>query len=100
MIDPGRYIEQYIDFAKKEGMEVIAAAETHIHADFLSGSRELSTLYHTNLYVSDEGDCDWKYQYLNEGRYNLVREGTEFKVGHIKFNVIHTPGHTPESISF
>ncbi|CDN36970.1 MBL fold metallo-hydrolase [Bacillus thuringiensis] len=100
VIDPSRYIEQYIEFAKKEGMEVIAAAETHIHADFLSGSRELSTLYHTNLYVSDEGDCDWKYQYLNEGRYKLVREGTEFKVGHIKFDVIHTPGHTPESISF
>ncbi|MDZ4590256.1 MBL fold metallo-hydrolase [Bacillus cereus group sp. BceL295] len=100
VIDPSRYIEQYIEFAKKEGMEVIAAAETHIHADFLSGSRELSNLYHANLYVSDEGDCDWKYQYLNEGRYKLVREGTEFKVGHIKFNVIHTPGHTPESISF
>lgn len=42
VIDPSRYIEQYIEFAKKEGMEVIAAAETHIHADFLSGSRELS----------------------------------------------------------
>ncbi|MFK4011534.1 MBL fold metallo-hydrolase [Bacillus cereus] len=100
VIDPSRYIEQYIKFAKKEGMEVIAAAETHIHADFLSGSRELSTLYHATLYVSDEGDCDWKYQYLNEGQYRLVNEGTEFKVGHIKFNVIHTPGHTPESISF
>ncbi|MBG9715068.1 MBL fold metallo-hydrolase [Bacillus cereus] len=100
VIDPSRYIEQYIEFAKKEGMEVIAAAETHIHADFLSGSRELSNLYHANLYVSDEGDFDWKYQYLNEGRYQLVSEGTVFKVGHIKFNVIHTPGHTPESISF
>ncbi|HHY0839024.1 TPA: MBL fold metallo-hydrolase [Bacillus thuringiensis] len=100
VIDPSRYIEQYIEFAKKEGMEVIAAAETHIHADFLFGSRELSNLYHANLYVSDEGDFDWKYQYLNEGRYQLVSEGTEFKVGHIKFNVIHTPGHTPESISF
>ncbi|EJS46848.1 hypothetical protein ICG_05438 [Bacillus cereus BAG1X1-3] len=100
VIDPGRYIEQYIEFAKKEGMEVIAAAETHIHADFLSGSRKLSHLYNANLYVSDEGDIDWKYQYLNDGRYNLVREGTEFKVGHIKFNVMHTPGHTPESISF
>ncbi|MDA2330415.1 MBL fold metallo-hydrolase [Bacillus cereus] len=100
VIDPSRYIEQYIEFTKKEGMEVIAAAETHIHADFLSGSRELSNLYHANLYVSDEGDFDWKYQYLNEGRYQLVSEGTEFKVGHIKFNVIHTPGHTPESISF
>ncbi|MES5894104.1 MULTISPECIES: MBL fold metallo-hydrolase [Bacillus cereus group] len=100
VIDPSRYIEQYIEFAKKEGMEVIASAETHIHADFLSGSRELSLLFNANLYVSDEGDSEWKYQYLNEGRYNLVREGTEFKVGHIKFNVIHTPGHTPESISF
>ena len=74
VIDPSRYIEQYIEFAKKEGMEVIAAAETHIHADFLSGSRELSLLFNANLYVSDEGDSDWKYQNLNEGRYNLVRE--------------------------
>ncbi|QBP90316.1 MBL fold metallo-hydrolase (plasmid) [Bacillus mycoides] len=100
VIDPSRCIEQYIEYARKEGMEIIAAAETHIHADFLSGARELSHLYKANLYVSDEGDCDWKYQYLNEIQYHLVREGTEFKIGHIKFKVIHTPGHTPESISF
>ncbi|PFB92716.1 Zn-dependent hydrolase [Bacillus cereus] len=100
VIDPSRCIEQYIEYARKEGMEIIAAAETHIHADFLSGARELSHLYKANLYVSDEGDCDWKYQCLNEIQYHLVREGIEFKIGHIKFKVIHTPGHTPESISF
>lgn len=100
IIDPGRFIEQYIEFAKQEGLKIIAVAETHIHADFLSGAKEFSLLYNTRLYLSDEGDKNWKYEYLNEVNHQLLKDTDEFDIGNIKFQVIHTPGHTPESISF
>ncbi|MDP4170584.1 MAG: rhodanese-like domain-containing protein, partial [Bacillota bacterium] len=52
------------------------------------------------LYMSDEGDSDWKYLYLSDYEHVLLKEGSTFSVGKIVFEVIHTPGHTPESISF
>jgi hydroxyacylglutathione hydrolase len=52
------------------------------------------------LYVSDEGPAEWKYSYASQYNHQLVHNGDEFMVGNIKFTVMHTPGHTPESISF
>lgn len=100
VIDPGRNVDQYIDTAKKEGMRIVAAAETHIHADFVSGAKELAKRCGAKLYLSDEGDENWKYQYLDEVHYELVREGSVFTVGNVEFKVLHTPGHTPEHVSF
>src|SRR5690606_29371040 len=71
-------------------------AETHIHADFLSGSRELSKVTGGELYLSDEGGEDWQYQFPHTG----VNHGSIIKVGNLTLEVLHTPGHTPESISF
>src|SRR5690606_39691053 len=70
--------------------------ETHIHADFLSGTRELAALTGATMYLSDEGGPDWLYQFAHEG----LREGDVIRVGNLSLEVIHTPGHTPESISF
>ncbi|WP_147535618.1 MBL fold metallo-hydrolase [Bacillus marasmi] len=100
VIDPARNIEVYIKEAEKEGLNITAATETHIHADFVSGCKQLARTVGAKLYLSDEGDENWKYQYLNEVKYELVKEGSSFMVGNVKFDVIHTPGHTPESISF
>ncbi len=100
VIDPARNIDVYIEEAKKEGLVITAATETHIHADFVSGCKEIAKKTGAKLYLSDEGTEDWKYQYLNEVEYELVKEGSIFKVGNVEFEVIHTPGHTPESISF
>ena len=100
VIDPARYLEPYFETAKTEGLTIIAAAETHIHADYLSGARELGVQYDALLYLSDEGDDDWKYEYLDDVNYTLLKDGDEFHIGKIKFETIHTPGHTPESISF
>ena len=77
-------------------MHITHVAETHIHADFLSGSRELAALTGAKLYLSDEGGPDWQYQFDHVS----LKDGDEFKVGNLKIEVIHTPGHTPESISF
>jgi len=106
VIDPQRDVERYIAAAAKEGMKITAITETHIHADFLSGSRELAERTDGRLYLSDEGDADWKYQWLHKkrggGNYNhqLVKHGNKFKVGNIQLEVLHTPGHTPEHICF
>lgn len=81
-------------------MKIIAAAETHIHADFVSGTLELASRLGTRAYLSDEGDQDWKYQFVDQIDHVLVKDGDSFKVGGITFKIMHTPGHTPEHISF
>src|SRR6056297_528378 len=100
VVDPGRDIEQYLAMAEREGVTVTAVAETHIHADYVSGARELADRVGAKLYVSDEGPAEWKYLYLDAYDHQLVRDGDHFMIGNIKFDVMHTPGHTPESISF
>ncbi|MCB0193715.1 MAG: MBL fold metallo-hydrolase [Anaerolineae bacterium] len=100
IVDPGRDIAPYVAFAEENGMQIIAVTETHIHADFVSGARELAEQVGAKLILSDEGDKDWKYQYLAEYDHELVYDGTVFKIGNIKIEVMHTPGHTPEHISF
>ena len=100
IVDPARDIEQYISAAEANDMRIVAAAETHIHADFVSGARELAERSSARLYLSDEGDQDWKYLYLDAYDHQLLTEGNEFMIGNVKFEVMHTPGHTPESISF
>ncbi|OXM87043.1 MBL fold metallo-hydrolase [Paenibacillus rigui] len=100
VIDPARNVEPYLRTAKKEGLTITAATETHIHADFVSGARQLAKECGAVLYLSDEGDENWKYLYLNDVQHVLVKDGSTFKIGNVEFQVIHTPGHTPESISF
>lgn len=100
IVDPGRDVDQYIEMADHEGVKITAVAETHIHADYVSGARELADRIDAKLYVSDEGPAEWKYLYLDGYDHKLVRDGDHFMIGNIRFDVIHTPGHTPESISF
>lgn len=100
IVDPGRDIQQYIDAAKKEDMKIVGVAETHIHADYVSGARELAHQHGAKLFVSDEGPADWKYFYAKDYNHQLLTEGDTFSAGKVEFKVIHTPGHTPESISF
>lgn len=100
VVDPMRDIIAYEELAKKEKLNIVGALETHIHADFVSGSRELNDRFGTKLYISDEGDADWKYQNLDGISHQLLKDGDQFNIGNLVFEVMHTPGHTPESISF
>lgn len=106
VIDPERDVDRYIDLAKANGLRIVATAETHIHADFVSGSRELAERVGARVYVSDEGDADWKYQWLDKkaggGSYDhrLLKDGDSFRIGNIEIKAIHTPGHTPEHLVF
>lgn len=100
VIDPNRDVYAYLDAAEQEGLRIIGVTETHIHADFLSGARELARLADATLYLSDEGDADWKYAFANELNVRLVRDGDVIRAGAVRLDVLHTPGHTPEHISF
>ena len=101
IVDPMRDIQRYLDIAEKEGLEIVAAAETHIHADYLTGMREFAEKG-IKILVSDEGDADWKYEWVagSDYAYRLLKEGDEFAIGNIRFTVKHTPGHTPEHLSY
>ncbi len=106
VIDPERDVDRYIDLAAEHDLTIVAAAETHIHADFLSGARQLAHHHGAKVYVSDEGDENWKYRWLQKGPagrpydHKLLHDGDTFSIGNIEFRAMHTPGHTPEHIIF
>lgn len=106
VIDPERDVDRYLELAAANELRIVAAAETHIHADFLSGARELAEKTGCRLYLSDEGGPDWLYGWLDQkaggGRYDavLLKDGDAFTIGNIRFRALHTPGHTPEHIAF
>ena len=96
VIDAKRDVDTYIDIARANNMKITHIFETHIHADFLAGSRELAELTGAELYLSDEGGPGWEYDFPHHG----LKDGSRVEVGNLTFEVLHTPGHTPESISF
>ena len=96
VVDPRRDIGVYLADAEANGLRIAAVTETHIHADYLSGSRELAAATGAALYLSDEGGPDWRYPLAHEP---LVH-GTTFDVGNIRLQAVHTPGHTPEHMMF
>jgi hydroxyacylglutathione hydrolase len=100
IVDPMRHIQPYLTAAQKEGLRITHIVETHIHADFVSGARELAAATDARIYLSDMGPSEWKYAYADDPRVVLVRDGDHFMVGNIRIDVLHTPGHTPEHISF
>jgi hydroxyacylglutathione hydrolase len=100
VIDPLRDIEPYLAMAAAQNLRITAVTETHIHADFLSGSRELSAATGATMYLSDEGDALWKYAFADDPRVVLMKDGFVIRVGNLSLKAIHTPGHTPEHMSF
>lgn len=101
VIDPERDIEQYKKLAAENHLRITAVAETHIHADFVSGGQEFAKDKTIHLYLSAEGGPDWTYVWPgSRPNTHFVKDGQTFMVGNIRVEVVHTPGHTPEHISF
>lgn len=98
IIDPIRDLTKYIKVADNEGFAITHAAETHIHADFASGIRDVANKIHANIYVSGEGEDELSYKNMPQQTHFVKHQDTIY-VGNIKLEVLHTPGHTPESIS-
>ena len=99
IVDPMRDITPYLQAADAEGLRITHITETHIHADYVSGSRELAAHTGAHLFLSDMGDDYWKYAFADDNA-TLLHDGDHWMVGNIRIDVLHTPGHTPEHISF
>jgi hydroxyacylglutathione hydrolase len=100
IVDPNRDIGPYIQAANDEGLRITHVTETHIHADFVSGARELAHRTGARLYLSDAGGSDWSYEYAAGSKAVLLTDGSEFSVGAVNIGVLHVPGHTPEHLAF
>lgn len=96
VIDAQRDVDIYLKIAEQEKLNITHITETHIHADYLCGSRELAAATGAKMYLSAEGGPDWQYEFDN---IPLKHEDV-ISVGNLSLKVLHTPGHTPESISF
>lgn len=103
LFDPERDVDRYLKLAESLGFRIVAVAETHIHADFLSGARELAERTGAQVYLSSEGEsAGWPSAWAKGGDYSVVflKDGDTFKIGNITFKAIKTPGHTPEHLCY
>ena len=92
VIDPVRDADMYISAAQEAGVRITHALETHLHADFVSGSRELASRAGAAIHASAAGEL--------ESEHVPLREGDVVQAGDLTFQVLETPGHSPEHISF
>lgn len=92
VIDPRRDVDIYLQMAREKGVRLTHAIETHIHADFVSGTHELRARIGVPIYGGKSHD----YQF----ELHQLREGDEMELGKVKLRAIHTPGHTAEHVSF
>lgn len=92
VVDPSRDVQMYLDEAAAHGLAITTILETHLHADFVSGHRELAARTGAKIGISAHADAGYPHRAL--------KEGDEIKVGGVTLRVLETPGHTPESLSF
>lgn len=92
VIDPRRDIQAYLHWADEHDLRITAILETHVHADFVSGTRELATATGATLYTSRQGQQDFPHTPLDDG--------DEIRIGSLTIRAIATPGHTPEHLSY
>lgn len=97
VIDPMRDFDRYTAYASQQDLTIKFVTETHIHADFASGSTALAEAVQADLALSAY-DAEEQYRYTMKHRE--LRDGDAIEVGSIKLIALHTPGHTPEHLSF
>ena len=90
VVDPQRDVEQYIDEAAEQGLKIKYVIETHLHADFVSGHRELAQRTGAEIVFGKKAGAGFQHR--------AVEDGDELSIGSVNLRVIETPGHTPESI--
>jgi hydroxyacylglutathione hydrolase len=99
VFDPN-VLETYQGTLTRHRMKIRYVAETHIHADYLSGGRQLAREHKATLLLSSHGGKDWSYSTSPTDSVRLVKGGDSIQVGMVRIDVIQTGGHTPEHISF
>ena len=91
VIDPKRDIQDYLDISREEGMRITHVFNTHVHADHISGDQELKLATGADIYIHESAPVKYPHK--------QVSDGDIIEIGAAKFQIIHTPGHTPNSIS-
>ena len=92
VIDPLYPAEKYLEISKQEGVKITHIIDTHQHADHVSGAQQLANLTGSPMYESKLEEWDRSANFLDDGQ--------EIKFGNSTLRVIHTPGHTPGSLSY
>ncbi|MBN2733932.1 MAG: MBL fold metallo-hydrolase [Methanomicrobiaceae archaeon] len=92
IVDPSRDVEKYIQAAEEEGLKITHILETHLHADFVSGHLDLAEKTGADIYAPEAGKCEFKHI--------PVKQGSEFLIEDMKFEVFDTPGHTPDCLVY
>jgi glyoxylase-like metal-dependent hydrolase (beta-lactamase superfamily II) len=91
VVDPRRDVDVYIDAAREKGLTIRHVIETHLHADFVSGHRELAERTGARIYFGAKAGA--KFSHVP------VKDGDEIRMGEVTLKFLETPGHTPESVS-
>lgn len=92
IIDPRRDVDAYVAWAKERGLRFVAILETHVHADFVSGGKELARVTGAPIYAPRLGEVEYEH--------TPVDDGDVIHVGRARLKAVWTPGHTPEHIAF
>jgi hydroxyacylglutathione hydrolase len=92
VVDPSRDVEMYLEEAAAHGLVIRWVLETHLHADFVSGHRELAERTGAVIAIGAEAGAGFPHRAL--------RDGDTLAVGDVRIHVLETPGHTPESVTY
>lgn len=92
IIDPRRDIDEYLAWITRHGMRLVAICETHVHADFVSGARELAAATGAPVYAGMFGETEFPH--------TAVEDGQEIRIGSLTLKALWSPGHTPEHIAY
>ena len=92
VIDPRRDIDAHIEWTVERGLRLESIVETHVHADFVSGARELAAATGATIYASRRGEQEFPHHPLDDG--------DEVAVGRLRLRAFWTPGHTPEHLGY
>jgi glyoxylase-like metal-dependent hydrolase (beta-lactamase superfamily II)/rhodanese-related sulfurtransferase len=91
VIDPGRdRVDDYLRVARRKGLRITRIVETHTHADHISGHRDLAALTRAPILLHRASSAVFDHETL--------QDGDELRIGDVRLRVLHTPGHTPDSI--
>ncbi|MEN9564474.1 MAG: hypothetical protein RIR73_2718 [Chloroflexota bacterium] len=91
VIDPDRDVQKYLEATRNRGLKITHIIETHLHADHVSGNSDLAARTGANIYLHESSGAEFPHK--------KIKQDDIIKLGNIRLKVLHTPGHTPESIT-
>ena len=92
VVDPQRDVDIYLKAAEEHNLKIRHIFETHLHADFVSGHKELAARTGATIYIGAKAEAGFPHVALHEG--------DEVKIGAVSIRALETPGHTPEGMCF